>query len=321
MFSNSRDYLDSIDVEDLPADYLATLPPASRSRSHSRPMSVTSTSSASIPSLASFASTASSSQLATSPQGHVNSVIAPLHCSLFLFNDKLMIVKRQSSSVSGRKVTGLDDVQKLVKTGGGVAVMDKNSGRKDKLSFRGLVDILDVIATDVGNGGELRSTLRNLAKLTRTFNADFHLFLECPPVNQSDRWSSRPFRSYTTVHPPFALSLDPVATRKDKLRFIENLWAAQAMARATSGPNSIRSIPRTLKSDEEMGLDLAGEVFGRARCFWNVCERRFWSALPKKVSFVRKGVFTPFRRRLRFMSTKMVLHLVWAWANKAPLAW
>ncbi len=66
-------------------------------------------------------------------------------------------MKRQSHSISGRKVTGLDDVQKLVKTGGGVAVIDKNGGKKDKLSFRGLVDVSDVIASDIGNGGELAS--------------------------------------------------------------------------------------------------------------------------------------------------------------------
>lgn len=76
-----------------------------------------------------------------------------LHCTLFLFDDKLMIVKRQSSAISGRKITGLDDVPKLVKTGGGVAVIDKNGSKKDKLSYRGAVDVLDIIATDVGNGG------------------------------------------------------------------------------------------------------------------------------------------------------------------------
>jgi len=65
-----------------------------------------------------------------------------------------MVVKRQSASVSGRKVTGLDDMEKLVKSGGGVAVMDKSGNKKDKLSFRGTVDILDVIATDVGDGSE-----------------------------------------------------------------------------------------------------------------------------------------------------------------------
>jgi hypothetical protein len=66
-----------------------------------------------------------------------------------------MVVKRQSASISGRRVTGLDDMERLIKSGGGVAVMDKSGNKKDKLSFRGTVDILDVIATDVGGGGKL----------------------------------------------------------------------------------------------------------------------------------------------------------------------
>ena len=158
MFSNNRDYIDAIDVEDMPADYASGSSPGSRPRPHARPMSMTvsvtaNSTSASIPSLASFTSSVSSSQLVMSPQSGTGSAIVALHCSLFLFDDKLMIVKRQSSSISGRKVTGLDDVQRLVKSGGGVAIIDKNGAKKDKLTFRGVVDILDVIASDVGNGG------------------------------------------------------------------------------------------------------------------------------------------------------------------------
>lgn len=93
--------------------------------------------------------------------------ISNLHCTLFLFDDKLMIVKRQSSSVSGRKITGLDDMDKLVKSGGGVAVLDKAGSKKDKLSFRGTVDILDIMATDVGGGGKSMTMLKsNLDRLT-----------------------------------------------------------------------------------------------------------------------------------------------------------
>jgi hypothetical protein len=36
--------------------------------------------------------------------------------------------------------------------------MDKSGNKKDKLSFRGTMDILDVIATDVGGGGKIPST-------------------------------------------------------------------------------------------------------------------------------------------------------------------
>lgn len=122
LFSNNRSYVDSIDVDE----------PETKSSHASTVASVSSV------------STAASS---------VTTGTSNLHCTLFLFDDKLMIVKRQSSNISGRKVTGLDDVQKLIKSGGGVAVMDKAGSKKDKLSFRGTVDILDIIATDVGNGG------------------------------------------------------------------------------------------------------------------------------------------------------------------------
>ncbi|WRT68909.1 uncharacterized protein IL334_005891 [Kwoniella shivajii] len=147
LFSNNRDYIDAIDVEDLPAEYPTTSSPPSRPMSTlgSRPLS-----SSSNPSMASFGSLTSQSPPT------IHSAVTPLHCTLFLFDDKLMIVKRQSSSISGRKVTGTDDVQKLVR---GVAAIDKNGGKKDKLSFRGVVDVLDVIASDVGDAALARSKL------------------------------------------------------------------------------------------------------------------------------------------------------------------
>lgn len=95
-------------------------------------------------------STSSHQSLAIASPGGNASI---LHCTLFLFDDKLVITKRPSRDVSGRKATGLDDLQKLVKTGGGVAVYDRDKEKRDKLGFRGAVDILDVIATDTGGGG------------------------------------------------------------------------------------------------------------------------------------------------------------------------
>ncbi|OCF31354.1 hypothetical protein I316_06959 [Kwoniella heveanensis BCC8398] len=242
LFSNSREFIDAIDVEDLPSD--------------SRPLSISSNS---TPSMASFGSITAASQLTHSPPLH-SAAMTPLHCTLFLFDDKLVIVKRQSTSISGRKVTGTDDVQRLVRNGGGVAALDRSGGggRKDKLSFKGEVDVLDIIASDVGNG-------------------DFHLFLERPPMDQSGRWSARPFRSYTTVQPPFSVALDPVATQRDKLRFIHNLWNAQALARAKLATKDVRTVPRVLAMNSEVELDSAGEAFGRAKCFWDIWDRSGWN--------------------------------------------
>lgn len=91
----------------------------------------------------------------TSPAG-VQSRTISLHCTLILFDDKLVIVKRVSAAINGRKVTGLDSIDRMMKAGGGLNGL-AHSGTtftKDKLEFRGVVDILDVIATDVGNSGK-----------------------------------------------------------------------------------------------------------------------------------------------------------------------
>ncbi|OWZ53685.1 hypothetical protein C368_04069 [Cryptococcus neoformans 125.91] len=253
LFSNNRDFIDAIDVEDIPAEYPTAQSP------NGRPVSINSraaASSASTPSLPAFGSLPStSSHMPQSPQSGA-SAMPTLHCTLFLFDDKLMIVKRQSSSISGRKITGTDDVQRLVKSGGGIAVKEKNNAKRDKLSYRGEVDILDVMVSDVGNG-------------------DFHLFFERPPADQCGRWGNRSFRSYSTVHPPYSVSLDPVATKRDKLRFIQNLWAAQALARAKVLPSSEnKAVPRVLQSETE--VDLEGGDLERARCFWDVWNRNEW---------------------------------------------
>ena len=155
LFSNNRDFIDSIDVDDMPVDNPIGFSPGSRL---SRPTSIISAStSASTPSLTSIGSSNSSAHLPVSPHSNYsgsNTGLIPLHCTLFLFDDKLMIVKRQSSAISGKKVTGLDDVSKLVKSGGGVAVLDKNGAKKDKLSYRGIVNVSEITVTDVGNGGQ-----------------------------------------------------------------------------------------------------------------------------------------------------------------------
>ena len=84
--SNKRDYLDCIDVDDLVGDRnlhhtsSKNLSPVRRSGEGAIPASPERSSGGNLP------------------------------CTLVLFNDKMLIVKRQSSSVSGLEVTGLSDV-------------------------------------------------------------------------------------------------------------------------------------------------------------------------------------------------------------------
>jgi hypothetical protein len=90
-----------------------------------------------------------------------------LHCTLFLFNDKLLIVKRQNAGVSGLEVTGFEDIEGLLSSGGGWAgLTGAKQLRKDKLSAKGMVDILEVIASDVGDSGALQCVLTHGALCT-----------------------------------------------------------------------------------------------------------------------------------------------------------
>ena len=107
LFSNSRQFIDCIDVEDILTD---------------------------MPTSSAASSTSTS---ATS-----------LHCSLFLFDDKLLIAKRPSPEKGGKALTGLDSVEKVTKAGG-IPTGKKRSG----MSCKGVVDITDVVATNVGGAG------------------------------------------------------------------------------------------------------------------------------------------------------------------------
>jgi hypothetical protein len=108
LFSNSRKFIDCIDVDDIISE------PA-------------------------LSSTASSTSIA----GNI------LHCTLFLFDDKLVIAKRPGSGgKGGRALTGLDELDKVTKAGG-----IPTGKRKSGMSCKGVVDVTEVAATDVAGAG------------------------------------------------------------------------------------------------------------------------------------------------------------------------
>lgn len=75
---------------------------------------------------------------------------ASLHCTLFLFDDKLVIAKRPNNGEkSGRTLAGLDEMDKLAKSGT-LPLGMKKSG----MTFKGVVDITDVVAADVSGAGK-----------------------------------------------------------------------------------------------------------------------------------------------------------------------
>ena len=110
LFSNSRKFIDCIDVEDVVG----------------------------------ISDTAS---VSTNPSGSSGSV---LHCTLFLFDDKLLIVKRPNGDKGGKALSGLDGLEKLTKAGG-IPTGKKKSG----MSSKGVVDLADVVVSDPGGAGML----------------------------------------------------------------------------------------------------------------------------------------------------------------------
>ncbi|THV08384.1 hypothetical protein K435DRAFT_641062 [Dendrothele bispora CBS 962.96] len=201
LISNSRCFIDCIDVEDV-----LTEPPLSSSASVS------------------------------------SSLAGSLHCTLFLFDDKLLLVKRPSNTdKGGRSLAGLDDVDKITKSGG-----IPNGRKRSGMVCKGMFDVTDVVATDVGG-------------------SDFHLYLENPPYDQTERWSGRPFRSYNVVHPP-SLTLDPTQTETDKQRFLENLWNIQAKYRAKLGQSVVLQA-------EDLEVESRNGKLTFARTYYNVYQR------------------------------------------------
>ncbi|KAF5358949.1 hypothetical protein D9758_004743 [Tetrapyrgos nigripes] len=215
LISNSRCFIDCIDVEDVLLD---------------QPLS-------------SSASVSSSS--------------SSLHCSLFLFDDKLLLVKRPSGDKGGRALAGLDDIDKITKSSG-----IPNGRKRSGMVCKGVFDVTDIAATDVGS-------------------SDFHLYLENPPNDQTERWSGRPFRSYSVVEPPPPGNLDPTQTEKDKQRFLENLWMIQAKYRAKLGQSVV------LRSEEfEVDSSASSGKTTFARTYYNVYTRTAFLQEAKKTKIV-----------------------------------
>lgn len=88
-------------------------------------------------------SSGSSTSVNTSISGPGN-----LSCTLFLFDDKLMIVKRPSDR-SGKALAGLDDLEKFTNGAG----FPRRGLKKSGMSCKGVVDVTDVVATDVTGAG------------------------------------------------------------------------------------------------------------------------------------------------------------------------
>ena len=208
----------------------------------------------------------SSSSISAGP-----STSSSLHCTLFLFDDKLLIAKRPGNGEkSGRSLSGLDEMDKLAKSGG-LPLGMKKSG----MTFKGVMDITDVVGADVGGSGQC-DNLSTFAFLIDCLT-DMHIYLEDPPQGQTDRWSGRPFRSFSVVHPPSPINFDPTRAQIDKSRFLEHLWEAQAKYRTKAGQSVV------LRNDETEVESKGGRIT-LARTYFNLYQRTAFLQESKKAS-------------------------------------
>ncbi|TFY63590.1 hypothetical protein EVJ58_g3151 [Rhodofomes roseus] len=178
-----------------------------------------------------------------------------LHCTLFLFDDKLMIVRRPNDKC-GRALTGLDDMDKPTTK---AHPLSMRKLKKAQMSCKGVVNVMDVVATDVGG-------------------SDMHMYLENPPHDQGDRWSGRPFRSLVAVHPP-SNQRDTKLTEERKAQFLENLWNAQAWYRTRN------SLSVVIQAEEREVESYAGKKT-IARTYFNVYTRPGYLSEDKKPKVV-----------------------------------
>lgn len=188
--------------------------------------------------------------------------IEPLKCSLFLFDDKLMIVKRNGDKPV-RALSGLNDLNKVLQKPASRPISLKKSG----LQFKGIVEITDVVATDVSSSGTFPNPSPVISISNANLPPEFHLYLENPPQDLSERWSGRPFRAFTVVHPPSPPNLNSERAESDKKAFLENLWTAQAKYRTKKDQSMV------IRS-EDQEVESRGGRITVASTFYNVYPRR-----------------------------------------------
>ncbi|KAJ9475651.1 DH domain-containing protein [Pseudozyma hubeiensis] len=223
LISAHRRFIDCIDVDDFPLD-----------------------------------ASAASSGIAASFSG-----LKPIPCTLFLFDDRLVVAKRAHASTSGRKLVGLDDIGRLAsqmkivseKSSGGSLLAP---GKRADLAFRGNIGLMDVDAQDLG-GADLQLTM-----------------LRQPSHVTGDKWTNRPLRQYVAVDTSASApsthasrsqfgssSLDAdVSAKLEKMRFLESLWKAKAVYKAAQAGCDTRCI---VVPASRQRLDPSDAVLGGVR--------------------------------------------------------
>lgn len=186
-----------------------------------------------------------------------------LRTTLLLFTDKLLIVKRPSDVGKGTGMhhAGLDkraDLVKLYSLASSATGGSQRSPKKIKqgvLKYRGTVDLLEVVAVDLGG-------------------MDVGFIFNDPPADNTERWNGRPIRRFTVA----STYATPEARRAAKDTFLPQLAAAKCSYKAKFGYIALKGNAITGASEGDS-----------TRVYWSVCRREEWDdeTASKRVSLPR----------------------------------
>lgn len=180
-----------------------------------------------------------------------------LRCTLFLFNDCLLIAKRPSGeSKTGKQYCSLHDPHALVKlyqtahltNAQASSVGTPKKLKKGVLGFRGLVDLAGVRPLDMGP-------------------TDFTFVLEEPPMDQNERWCGRPVRCFVVAN-TYANDLK----RPEKEVWLNRLGEALVRGALARGAKAAFRSRRIWEGDNENSKEV----------YWAVWERSQWEGLESK---------------------------------------
>ncbi|GAA5850949.1 hypothetical protein JCM8547_009139 [Rhodosporidiobolus lusitaniae] len=180
-----------------------------------------------------------------------------LRCTLFLFNDTLLIAKRPSVDKPGKLHCGLDDLDRLVglyqtshlSSSQANLLGSPKKLRKGIFGFRGLVPLSDVVAVDLGTPSSSE-------------NPEFGLVFDHPPADQSERWNGRPARRFVV-----ASTYAPDVKRPEKEVWLGQVAEAVLHAKLRAGA---RLAVKGRRNWEEGGAGDSTVVY------WAVWDRRTW---------------------------------------------
>jgi len=214
-----------------------------------------------------------------------------LRCTLWLFSDCLLITKRPRGDRTGKSLAGLDNPDRVVQlyqtahlsSSQATLLGSPKRLRKGVLGSRGLVNLCEMVAVDLGTSGTGDGV-----------EHEFGLLLDDPPNDQSSRWNGRPARRYVV-----AGTTMPEQRGREKESFLASFGETLLQQKLKDGASATYrgAVRQSAEAD-------AGEVY------WALWQRRAYESLngAQKVRLL-----SPFSDRPltdRTLQGKLALHLV-----------